>query len=109
MVVERSDNYSLVISRGSKRDSCRSEDATDGESAGESDSSSEERFREPAFQNRSSIVIFDDSSQVSSFVNDRIGVIKHDPENCRWKVTMDKGKNTGTFSFNVKSDLPRER
>ncbi|XP_032667080.1 uncharacterized protein LOC116842259 [Odontomachus brunneus] len=69
-----------------------SEDATDGESASESDTSFEERSRETAFQNRSSVV-FDDFSHVSSVANDRIGVIKHDSENYKWKITMGKGEN----------------
>lgn len=99
IVVQHSDNYSPVISRGSKHDSFRSEGATDDESAGESDTSFEERSRESAFQNRSSVT-FDDSS----FVNDRIGVIKHDQENCRWKVTIDKDGSRGMSSFNTKSD-----
>ncbi|EFN87900.1 Tubulin polyglutamylase ttll6 [Harpegnathos saltator] len=68
-------------------------DAT--ESAGESDSesSSEGRSYESTFQNRSPVVL-DDSPLVSSFASDRIGAIKHDPEDRRWKVTMDKDNKT---------------
>ncbi|XP_014484369.1 PREDICTED: tubulin polyglutamylase TTLL13-like [Dinoponera quadriceps] len=70
-----------------------SEGATDDESVSESDTSFAERSRESAFPNWNSIVP-DDSSHISSRINDRIGVIKHDPENCKWKVTMDKSENT---------------
>lgn len=102
IVVQHSDN-SPVISRGSKHHSFRSEDATDDESAGESDTSFEERSRGSAFQNRSSVIL-DDFSHVSSLANGRIGVIKHDSENYKWKVTMGKDESTGKSSFDTKSD-----
>lgn len=95
IVVECSDKHSLVILHESKDDNSRTEGATDGESADESDTSVEELSREN--QNRRQVV--DDSSRVLSLVGNRIGVAKHDSEPCRWKVvTVDRGDNTGIYS-----------
>lgn len=85
-----------MILRDFKNGNCRNEDVTDV-SVGESDSI-EEQVCKIAFQNRK-YVGPDDSSDVLSLANDRIGVAKYDFEQYRWKIVTNRGTNTGIRSI----------
>lgn len=104
IVVEYSDKHSSVILRDSKNGNSRNEVVTDGEN--ESDTSFEERSCKSASQNRK-YVGPDDSSDVLSLANDRIGVAKHDFERYHWKITTDKSSNTGIYSIIKSNKLNR--
>lgn len=97
IVVEYSNRRSLVILNDSKDNNFRNESATDSENVHKPDIGFEQQSSKSAFQNRKSIVS-DDSSNILSLANDRIGVAKHDSELYYWKVTTDKGSNTGVYS-----------
>lgn len=56
----------------------------------------EGRFCKSAFQNRKYIAS-NNSPNVLSFANDKIGVAKHDSELYHWKITTNKGNNTGIY------------
>jgi len=88
IVVEYSDKRPLVILRDSKNGNSRNEDVTERD--GESDTSFREQSCKTAFQNRKY-----DSSDVLSLANDRIDIAKHDFEQYHWKITTDKGNDTG--------------
>lgn len=94
IVVECSDKHPLVILRDSKNGNSRNENVTDGESVGGFDISLEERSCKTVSQNQK-YVGPDDTSNALSLANDRIGVAKHDFERYHWKITTDKGNNTG--------------
>lgn len=96
------DKRSPVILHESKSDHSRKEGGADGESAVESDTSFEEQSCKSVFQNRKS-VLANDSSSVPPSADNRISVAKHDSEPCRWKVTTDKGNNTGIVRDSVKA------
>jgi len=96
IVVDYSDRRSLVILHNSKNNNSRNENTTDGETIRESDISFEQQSSKSSYQNRKSIV-FDDSSNILSLANARIGIVKHDSELYHWKITTDKGNNTGIY------------
>jgi len=108
IVVDYSDRRSLVILHNSKNNNSRNENTTDGENVRESDISFEQRSSESAFRNRKSIVS-NDSSNILLLANDRIGVAKHDSELYHWKVTTDKGNNTGTYFYFILNLIRLER
>lgn len=94
MIIEFRDKYSLMISGDSKDDNSRNGGVTDG---AESDSGFERRSCKSRFKSRKYIAP-DNSSNVLSFANGRIGVTKHDSELYHWKITTDKDNNTGIHS-----------
>lgn len=95
MIIEFSDKYSLMISRDSKDDNSRNAGVTDGV---ESNSGFEGRSFKSVFKDRKYLVP-DNSPNVLSLANDRIGVTKHDSELYHWKITTDKDNNTGIHSI----------
>lgn len=97
IVIEYSNKRPLVILRDSKNGNSRNEDVTAGES--DDDTSVEGRSCKTARSQNRDDVDPDDSSDVLSFANDRIGVAKHDFELYHWKITTDKGNNTGIRSI----------
>lgn len=64
----------------------------------------EGRFCKSAFQNRKYIAS-NNSPNVLSFANDKIGVAKHDSELYHWKITTNKGNNTAVL--HEKNNLER--
>lgn len=75
-------------------------------SVGESDSI-EEQVCKIAFQNRK-YVGPDDSSDVLSLANDRIGVAKYDFEQYRWKIVTNRGTNTDALCEENDSERRKE-
>lgn len=92
IVIGYSNKRPLVILRDSKNGNSRNEGVTDDESV--DNTNVEERSCKTAFQNRDDVDP-DDSSDILSVANDRIGVAKHDFELYHWKITTDKDNNTG--------------
>ncbi|XP_070168361.1 tubulin polyglutamylase TTLL13-like [Polyergus mexicanus] len=90
MIIEFSDKYSLMISRDSKDDNFRNAGVTNGV---ESNSGFEGKSCKSVFRDRK-YIIPDNSPNVLSLANDRIGVTKHDSELYHWKITTDKDNNT---------------
>lgn len=95
MIIEFRNKYSLMISGDSKDNNSRNGGVTDG---AESDSGFERRSYKSIFKSRKYIAS-ENSSNVLSFANDRIGVTKHDSELYHWKITTDKDNNTGIHSI----------
>lgn len=94
IVVDYNDKRSVVL-HDSKDNNSRNESATDSENVRVSEISFKQRSSKSAFRNRKSTVS-DNSSNILLLANDRIGVAaKHDSELHHWKVTTDKGNNTG--------------
>lgn len=94
MIIEFRDKYSLMISDDFKDNNSRNGGVTDGV---KSDYGFERRSCKSIFKSRKYIAS-DNSSNVLSFTNDRIGVTKHDSELYHWKITTDKDNNTGIHS-----------
>ncbi|XP_019885586.2 tubulin polyglutamylase ttll6 [Camponotus floridanus] len=103
MIIEFRNKYSLMISDDSKDNNSRNGGVTDG---AEPDSGFERRSYKSIFKSRKYIAS-DNSSNVLSFANDRIGVTKHDSELYHWKITTDKDNNTGLL--HRKNNSERER
>lgn len=92
IIVKYKDKRSLVIFHDSKDDNSRNESATI--------SKFNTRFKEQlcksaGYARDRKLIVTDNFTNVLLLANDRIGVAKHDSELYHWKVTADKGSNTG--------------
>ena len=106
IVVEYNDKSSLVISRNNNTRASKDNNFRDG--GGVTDCESVDDDIDTGFEGRScksvsknkKYIVPDDSPNVLSFANDRIGVAKHDSELYHWKITKEhKCKNTGIHNF----------
>ncbi|CAL1685591.1 unnamed protein product [Lasius platythorax] len=102
MIVEFSDKHSLMISHDSKDTNSRNGGVTD--SVKFDSGCREEQSCKSIFKNRKYIAS-DNSPNILSLANDRIGVAKHDFKLYHWQITTDKGNNTG--ALHEKSDSER--
>lgn len=107
MIVEFSDKHSLMISHDSKDTNSRNGGVTD--SVKFDSGCREEQSCKSIFKNRKYIAP-DNSPNILSLANDRIGVAKHDFKLYHWQITTDKGNNTGihVISNFIKSRKKRD-
>ncbi|KYQ57087.1 Tubulin polyglutamylase ttll6 [Trachymyrmex zeteki] len=99
IVVEYSDKHP-VTSRDFKNGNSRNESLTNSQSISESD---KKQSCKSSFQNQK--YIGPNNFSNLSLANDRIGVAKYDFEQHHWKITADKGNNTGNDSKRHKKDV----